>query len=104
LLTVIGLLMVHERETLKLIPWTGWLGMDLMLAASLLIGWCCGGPGRTTRKAFAISAGVRNLGVAVLIVSKSFAGTPAVSAVVVYSFASIFGTLGCAWLLGRWHN
>jgi hypothetical protein len=35
------------------------------------------------------------------IVSANFAGTPAVTAVVAFSLVSIFGTLGCAVLLGK---
>ena len=73
----------------------------LLLATSLAIGWVCGGPARQTRKAFALTAAVRNAAVALVIVSASFSGTPAVTAVVAYSLVSILGSLGCARLLSR---
>ena len=75
--------------------------MLLLLAASLGIGWLCGGPGRATRKTLALTTGVRNAAVALVIVSSNFADTPAVTAVVAYALVSIFGTLGCALLFAR---
>src|SRR5688572_23770815 len=100
LLGAVGLVLASEYETLALIRLRGWIGMLLLLAASLGIGWTCGGPGRATRKALAVTTGVRNAAVALVIVSSNFAGTAAVTAVVAYALVSIFATLGCAFLLG----
>ncbi len=98
LLAIVTLLLVREHETLELIRLRGWFGMLLLLSASLVIGWICGGPDRATRKSLALTTGVRNAAVGLVIVSNNFADTPAVSAVVAYSLVSIFGTLMCAFV------
>lgn len=96
---IVALVLVREYESLATIRVRGWLGMFLLLAASLGIGWLCGGPGRARRKALAVTTGVRNAGVALVIVSGNFAETAAVTAVVAYALVSIFATLGCAFAL-----
>jgi len=98
LVVVVVMLLMKEYETLALIRLRGWSGMVLLLAASLAIGWVCGGPGRPTRKALAVTTGAHNAAVALVIVSKNFADTPAVTAVIAYALLSILGTLACAFL------
>ncbi len=100
LLVVIVLILRNEYETLALIRLRGWLGMFLLLAASLSIGWLCGGPGRATRKTLAVTTGARNAAVALVIVSNNFADTAAVTATIAYALVSILGTLACAFLFG----
>jgi BASS family bile acid:Na+ symporter len=100
LLAAVVLILASQHESLALIRLRGWGGMLLLLAASLAIGWVCGGPGRATRKSLAVTTAARNAAVALVIVSSNFADTPAVTAVVAYALVSIFGTLGCAFLLG----
>jgi BASS family bile acid:Na+ symporter len=99
LLGVLVLLLVKEHETLATIRLRGWTGMFFLLAASLGIGWLCGGPALATRKSLALTTAVRNAAVGLVIVSTNFADTPAVTAVVAYALVSIFATLGCAFLL-----
>jgi BASS family bile acid:Na+ symporter len=98
LLVVIALILAREYETLLAIRPRGWFGMLLLLAASLGIGWLCGGPGRATRKTLSLTTALRNVAVALVIVSNNFAETPAVTAVVAYGLMSILATLGCAFL------
>jgi BASS family bile acid:Na+ symporter len=98
LLGAVVLLLVTEYQTLELIRLRGWFGMLLLLAASLAIGWLCGGPGPATRKSLAMTSGARNAAVGLVIVSKNFADTPAVTALIAYALVSILGTLGCAFL------
>jgi BASS family bile acid:Na+ symporter len=98
LLGVLVLLLVNEHETLTMIRLRGWIGMLLLLATSLGIGWLCGGPGVATRKSLALTTAVRNAAVGLVIVSANFADSPAVTAVVAYALVSIFATLGCAYL------
>ncbi len=98
LLGAVVLVLVQEYDTLKLIHLRGWFGILLLLAASLGIGWLCGGPGRATRKSMAVTTGARNAAVGLVIVSKNFADTPAVTALIAYALVSILGTLGCAFL------
>lgn len=99
LLAVVALVLIREYKSLATIRLRGWLGMFLLLAASLAIGWLCGGPDQARRKALAVTTGARNAAVALVIVSTNFAETGAVPAVVAYAFVSIFAALGCALLL-----
>ena len=99
LVSVVALALVQEYESLASIRPRGWIAMALLLAATIGIGWVCGGPARATRKALAVTTGVRNAAVALVIVSGNFADTAAVTAVVAYALVSIFATLGCAFLL-----
>jgi BASS family bile acid:Na+ symporter len=101
LLAVIVLLLVRDHESLAVIRLPGWLGMLLLLAASLGIGWLCGGPGLATRKALALTTAVRNAAVGLVIVSNNFTDTPAVTGVIAYAFVSILGALGCSFLLAK---
>ena len=102
LLAVVMLLLVNQYETLASIRLRGWIGMSLLLAASLAIGWACGGPRQATRATLSLTTAVRNAAVGLVIVATSFAGTAAGTAVVAYALVSIFGTLGCAFLYGAW--
>jgi BASS family bile acid:Na+ symporter len=101
LLTVVALILATQYEMLADIRPRGWLGMLLLLAASLGIGWLCGGPAQAARHALAVTTGLRNAAVGLVIVAANFAGTPAVTAVVAFALVSIFGTLAAAALLGR---
>jgi BASS family bile acid:Na+ symporter len=101
LLAVVGLILATQYETLAALRLRGWLGMLLLLIASLGIGWLSGLPGQASRRALAITTGVRNAAVGLVIVTANFPDTPAVTAVVAYALFSIFGTLGCAFLFRR---
>jgi BASS family bile acid:Na+ symporter len=99
LVSVVVLVLAQEYDSLATIRPRGWIAMALLLAATIGIGWICGGPARATRKALAMTTGVRNAAVALVIVSGNFADAPAVTAVVAYGIVSIFATLGCAFAL-----
>jgi bile acid:Na+ symporter, BASS family len=101
LLALVGLIVTVQHETLVVIRVRGWLGMGLLLLASLGIGWVCGGSDLATRKAMATTTATRNVAVGLVIATSDFAGTPAVTAVVAYGLVSIVGALGCALLFGK---
>lgn len=108
LLGVVALLLAAQYQTLASIHLRGWVGMLLLLASSLAIGWIFGGPSQATRATLALTTAVRNAAVGLVIVTTSFAGTAAGTAVVAYGLVSIFGTLACAfayraWMLPRTH-
>src|SRR5271157_5928294 len=67
LLALIGLIVATEYETLAAIRFRGWMGMNLLLLASLCIGWFCGGPDTPTRKAMAVTTATHNAAVALVI-------------------------------------
>jgi BASS family bile acid:Na+ symporter len=99
LLSVVGLILATQYPTLADIRLRGWFGMLLLLLASLVIGWLCGGSARPVRSALAVTTGLRNTAVGLVIVNANFAGTPAVTAVVAYALVTIFGTLLFSFLL-----
>jgi bile acid:Na+ symporter, BASS family len=101
LLALVGLILSAQYETLLAIRWLAWLGMLILLLASLIIGWCCGGSNRGARRALAVTTGVRNTAVGLAIATTIFAGTPAVTAVVAYALVAIFGTLAFAVVVGK---
>lgn len=104
LLVVMSLLIVNEQQSLATVRFRGWLGMLLLLAASLAIGWLCGGPETATRKTLALITASRNAAVGLAIASTNFAGTAALPAVVAYALLSILGTLIVAVWLGTWNT
>ncbi len=78
-----------------------YLGMSALLAASSAAGWLLGGPGSGARKALMSTTSLRNVGVGLVIVTGSFGGTAAVTAVVVYGIFEIIGSLAVALACGR---
>ena len=101
LLGLVGVILWEQFQTLLAIRSLAWLGMLILLFASLIIGWCCGGFDRAARRALAVTTGVRNAAVGLAIATTSFAETPAVTAVVAYAVVAIFGTLAFAIAIGK---
>jgi BASS family bile acid:Na+ symporter len=101
LVALVGLIIAAQYQTLGAIRIRGWIGMTVLLVASLGIGWVCGGPGLATRKGMAITTAVRNAAVGLVIATGNFAGTPAVTAVVAYGLVSTIAALGIALLFGK---
>jgi len=101
LLAVVAIILATQYQTLEAFRLRGWVGMFVLLAASLGIGWLAGGMSPPARRAMAVTTGVRNAAVGLVIVSANFAETPAVTAVVAYALISIFGTLAYAFWLGK---
>ena len=88
---LIGLILATQYESLAAIRFRGWMGISLLLLASLCIGWFCGRSDTPTRIAMAMTTATRNAAVALAIVTSNFAGTPAVTAVVAYGLMSTVG-------------
>ncbi|MCK1278348.1 bile acid:sodium symporter [Bradyrhizobium sp. 61] len=69
-------------------------GMLLLVLIGTLVGWILGGPEKETRKALAFSTPQRNTGIAMVIASANFAGTPAVTVTVVLAvFLTLSGLI-----------
>jgi BASS family bile acid:Na+ symporter len=92
-LGVAGLILGSQFPMLMTIRVRGFVGMLVLLAASLVIGWLAGGPGRDGRRTMALTTSLRNVGLGLVIVSGNFAGTPAVSAALAYGIIEVLGSL-----------
>jgi len=100
-LSVAGLILGTQFQMLMHIQAKGFVGMVLLLAGSLVIGWFAGGPGAASRKTMALTTSLRNVGVGLVIVTGNFAGTPAVTAALVYGIVEVLGSLLVATWLRR---
>ncbi|MBX7105595.1 MAG: bile acid:sodium symporter [Gemmataceae bacterium] len=101
MLALVAIILVGQYPTLADIRLRGWIGMTLLLVASLVLGWLAGGRDAGTRNALAVTSGPRNAAVGLAIATGSFAGTSAVTAVVAYGIMSALGTLAATALLRR---
>jgi BASS family bile acid:Na+ symporter len=100
-LATIGAIIAVQFRLLAEIRPRGFVGMLLLLAASLLAGWLLGGRTASRRKALAFTTAVRNISVGLVIAAASFPGSPAVTAVAAYGLVSLLGALSVAVIAGR---
>lgn len=99
-LTIV-LMIVSKWDLLTNIVPLNYAKMLVLLGISLGIGWLLGESGIPNRKSMALTTSLRNLGVALVIVQGSFAGTAAVTAVLAYGFVEILGSAVIARMWGR---
>lgn len=101
-LVVFGVILVVQFHLLEHIKTVDFAGMLALVLATLVVGWLLGGPGSDNRKAMALTTGVRNVGVSLVIVTASFPATPAVTAALAYALFQtiVLALLALAW--GRW--
>ena len=92
-LSVAGLILATQFPMLVEIRLWGFVGMLILLVASLVIGWLAGGAEREIRKTMALTTALRNVGVGLVIVTANFSGTPAVSAALAYGIVEVLGSL-----------
>ena len=98
-LAVFGFIVYAKWHMLTSISGRGLFGMLLIALATLVIGWAFGGVNVETRRAMAASTSVRNVGVALVIATGSFAGTQAVTSALAYA---IFQTILLALFVMAW--
>jgi BASS family bile acid:Na+ symporter len=99
-LLTVGLILITHFALLAEIRPRGLFGMVILLIVSWTAGWLIGRPITDTRKALAVTTSLRNFGVGLVIATSTFAGTPAVTAIVAYGLVSLLGTLALAMLAG----
>jgi bile acid:Na+ symporter, BASS family len=97
----LALMLYSQFQSLLQIRLVGFLGMLILLSASVAVGWVAGGSDSAIRKAMTLTTAVRNNGVGMVIATSSFAGTPAVTAAVVYGLVAFLGALAVAMAWGR---
>lgn len=100
-LTAISLILGTQFRLFLDIRAAAFGGMLLLLIASLAGGWLLGGATREDRKAMALATSLRNVGVSMVIAAGSFAGTPALTAVLAYAVVELLGSLVVALWWGR---
>jgi bile acid:Na+ symporter, BASS family len=98
---VVGLILATQFHTLSEIRARGFVGMFALLLASLAAGWLLGGPAGDGRKALTLTTSLRNVGLSLVIATRAFAGTPAVTAVLAYGILEVLGSLLLAVAWGR---
>ena len=100
-LTVVVFILATQFGLLAAIPVRAYVGMSILFIGSVTAGWLLGLPGRDSRKAMALTTSLRNVGVALVIVTASFSGTAAVTATLAYGLLEIFGSVLLAVLWGQ---
>lgn len=101
-LVTFGLVLAVQFSTLRAIRLTGMVGMLLLLASTLAIGWVLGGPAAADRRTHALTTSLRNVGVGLVIATRAFGGTPAVTAALAYGLVEIIGSVMVALWWRAW--
>lgn len=89
LLVLVVLISTDQYGELSALGVIVFSAMILSTEIPFAIGYGLGGPDADTRRAIGMGTGVRNMGIAILIATDSFAGTPVVLAVIAYSLVVI---------------
>jgi BASS family bile acid:Na+ symporter len=84
-LAMLGLILYAQYEMLLAIPLHAYSGMLALVLAGVAAGCLVNGTKAETRSALAIATSVRNVGVALVIVTGAFAGTRAVAAATAFA-------------------
>lgn len=100
-LLLLGTILVVQFEMLVGISFRAFAGMLALVAASVAAGWLLGGPGSGNRTAMVMATSVRNVGVTLVIVTGSFAETPAVTAATAFGIFQTILMLLVALACGR---
>lgn len=100
-LATFGLIITEQFATLVEIRPAAYGGMLALVGGSVAAGWLLGGSGTPTRTAMAMATSVRNVGVAMVIATGSFAGTAAVTAATAFAVLQTLAMAVIALLWGR---
>ena len=100
--TLLSVVIFVQREMLLGIPLRAFLGMFELVFAAAAAGWLLGGPGARERTAMVMATSVRNVGVALVIATASFPGTPAVTATTAFAIFQTIVMVLAALVWGKW--
>jgi BASS family bile acid:Na+ symporter len=98
-LLTLSIILIAQFKMLLGIPPRAFLGMFALVLAAVAAGWLLGGRGWDNRTAMAMTTGVRNVGVGLVIATASLPGTPAVTAATTFA---IFQTVLLALVALAW--
>jgi len=98
-LATFGLIIAVQFNTLAEIRLSAYAGMLALVLASIAAGWGLGAGGAGNRTAMAMATSVRNVGVAMVIATGSFAGTAAVTAATAFAVFQtvLMGVIALMW-------
>jgi len=88
----LAVILTSQFPRLLGVRFIGVLGMLVLLAISLLIGWFSGGERDEDRRAVALTTAIRNVGLGVEVTAGAFTGTSAVTAVLAYGLVQLLGS------------
>lgn len=100
-LVTVGLILTAQGHLVMEVRPRGFVGMALLLIACWAAGWLFGGRGADNRITMMLTTALRNVGVGLVIATGSFAGTPALTATLVYGLFEVLGSLLLALALAR---
>lgn len=100
-LLAVGLVLTVQFHLFLEIKLHSLLGMLGLLVASWAAGWLLGGSSSDTRKVMTLTTSLRNVGVGLVIATGGFAGTSAVTAVLIYGLFEVLGSLLLALVWAR---
>jgi BASS family bile acid:Na+ symporter len=98
-LLTLGLILYAQFDMLIGVPLRGYVGMLILVLASVAAGWLLGDAG--ARSAMVMATSVRNVGVGLVIVTGAFAGTRAVAAATAFAIFQTILMVGIAVIWGR---
>lgn len=94
--TFVGLivvLMVAYSDSMVSLAGTGTLGLSAVaVGASLVIGYCLGGPAQGTREVLATTTAARNAAIALFIATTGFSNPNVLTTVLAFSFIGVVGS------------
>ncbi len=96
-LTTLSLIFFAQFDMLIGVPLRGYIGMLALVLAGVAAGWLLAGSGKAS--AMVMVTSVRNVGVALVIVTGVFAGTPAVASATAFA---LFQTIVMALIAAVW--
>lgn len=98
-LILVAVVFAAQFRVLIAIRPLAYMGMLMLVVATLVSGWLFGGWSAEHRKSLAITTAVRNVGVSLVIAAGAFPGTPAITAATAYA---LFQTLVMALIALAW--
>jgi BASS family bile acid:Na+ symporter len=100
-LLLLAVILFVQFRSLAQIRLVGYVGMLSLLIATMLAGGLASGRTSENRKGLVITTAVRNVGVGLVIVTGSFAGTAAITSITVYALVQTLVVLLVALAWGR---
>jgi predicted Na+-dependent transporter len=73
-----------QFDKIKQLSLSALIGMFLLFFVSLIVGWVFGGRHTASKKTMALTAGIRNTGIGMIIAIENFAGTITVGVVILW--------------------